>query len=125
DWRLRLASGVSGAELAPAFLGLGSDVTLGSSRELALPPEDQDAAAVIEDVFRRRGMTILNRSRMAAAERRGDGVVVTLEDGREVEGSHELIAVGAVPQTEDIGLEEHGVKLSECSHSDTDRGPPN
>src|SRR5699024_1079945 len=101
-----VGSGVTGAELAQAYLGLGSDVTLVSSRELVLPQEDQDAAAVIEDVFRRRGMTILNRSRMAAAERRGDGVVVTLEDGREVEGSHVLIAVGAVPRTEGIGLEE-------------------
>lgn len=116
-----VGSGVTGAELAQAYLGLGTDVTLISSRDLVLPQEDQDAAAVIEDVFRRRGMTILNRSRMAGAERRGDGVVVTLEDGREVEGSHVLIAVGAVPQTEDLGLEEVGVELSDSGHIVTDR----
>ncbi|WP_068253302.1 NAD(P)H-quinone dehydrogenase [Janibacter corallicola] len=116
-----VGSGVTGAELAQAYLGLGSDVTLVSSRELVLPQEDQDAAAVIEDVFRRRGMTILNRSRMAAAERRGDGVVVTLEDGREVEGSHVLIAVGAVPRTEGIGLEEVGIDLTGSGHVDVDR----
>ena len=62
-----VGSGVTGAELAQAYLGLGADVTLVSSRELVLPGEDQDAAAVIEDVFRRRGMTVLNRSRMALA----------------------------------------------------------
>ena len=112
---------MGGAELAQAYLGLGADVTLVSSRELVLPGEDQDAAAVIEDVFRRRGMTVLNRSRMASAERRGDGVVVTLEDGREVEGSHVLIAVGAVPNTRDLGLEEVGVELSESGHIVTDR----
>lgn len=116
-----VGSGVTGAELAQAYLGLGADVTLVSSRELVLPGEDQDAAAVIEDVFRRRGMTVLNRSRMASAERRGDGVVVTLEDGREVEGSHVLIAVGAVPNTRDLGLEEVGVELSESGHIVTDR----
>lgn len=116
-----VGSGVTGAELAQAYLGLGADVTLVSSRELVLPGEDQDAAAVIEDVFRRRGMTVLNRSRMASAERRGDGVVVTLEDGREVEGSHVLIAVGAVPNTRDLGLEEIGVELSESGHIVTDR----
>ncbi|HIZ99007.1 MAG TPA: NAD(P)H-quinone dehydrogenase [Candidatus Janibacter merdipullorum] len=116
-----VGSGVTGAELAQAYLGLGTDVTLVSSRDLVLPQEDQDAAAVIEDVFRRRGMTILNRSRMAGAERRGDGVVVTLEDGREVEGSHVLIAVGAVPQTRDLGLEEVGVELSDSGHIVTDR----
>ncbi|WP_277452429.1 NAD(P)H-quinone dehydrogenase [Janibacter sp. DB-40] len=116
-----VGSGVTGAELAQAYLGLGSDVTLVSSRDLVLPQEDQDAAAVIEDVFRRRGMTILNRSRMASARREGDGVVVTLEDGRRVEGSHVLIAVGAVPQTADLGLEEVGVELSDSGHIVTDR----
>ncbi|GAA8849495.1 NAD(P)H-quinone dehydrogenase [Helicobacter pylori] len=121
DKLIVVGSGVTGAELAQAYLGLGTDVTLISSRELVLPGEDQDAAAVIEDVFRRRGMTVLNRSRMASAERRGDGVVVTLEDGREVEGSHVLIAVGAVPNTRDIGLEEVGVELSDSGHIVTDR----
>lgn len=116
-----VGSGVTGAELAQAYLGLGADVTLVSSRDLVLPGEDQDAAAVIEDVFRRRGMTVLNRSRMASAQRRGDGVVVTLEDGREVEGSHVLIAVGAVPNTRAIGLEEVGVELSDSGHVVTDR----
>lgn len=121
DKLIVVGSGVTGAELAQAYLGLGTDVTLVSSRDLVLPGEDQDAAAVIEDVFRRRGMTVLNRSRMASAQRRGDGVVVTLEDGREVEGSHVLIAVGAVPQTRGIGLEEVGVELSESGHVVTDR----
>ncbi|WP_435199782.1 NAD(P)H-quinone dehydrogenase [Janibacter sp. GS2] len=116
-----VGSGVTGAELAQAYLGLGTDVTLVSSRDLVLPQEDQDAAAVIEDVFRRRGMTILNRSRMAGAQRRGDGVVVTLEDGREVEGSHVLIAVGAVPQTSGLGLEDVGVDVSESGHVVVDR----
>ena len=121
DKLIVVGSGVTGAELAQAYLGLGTDVTLISSRDLVLPGEDQDAAAVIEDVFRRRGMTVLNRSRMASAERRGEGVVVTLEDGREVEGSHVLIAVGAVPNTGGIGLEEVGVELSESGHIVTDR----
>ncbi len=116
-----IGSGVTGVELAQAYLGLGTDVTLVSSRDLVLPAEDQDAAAVVEDVVRRRGMTVLNRSRMAGAERRGDGVVVTLEDGREVEGSHVLIAVGAVPQTTGIGLEEVGVELSDSGHIVVDR----
>ncbi|HEY8590061.1 MAG TPA: FAD-dependent oxidoreductase, partial [Naasia sp.] len=78
-----------------------------------LPGEDADAAAVIEEVFRRNGMTVLNRSRAQGVERTADGVVVTLADGRTVEGSHCLIAVGAVPNTDGIGLEEAGVQLTE------------
>ena len=116
-----VGSGVTGAELADAYLGLGSEVVLVSSRDRVLPGEDADAATVIEDVFRRRGMQVLNRSRAAGAKRVGDGVVVTLEDGREVSGSHVLLAVGSIPQTRDIGLSEAGVVLSDSGHIQVDR----
>ena len=65
-----VGSGVTGAELAHAYVGLGARVTLVSSRDRVLPGEDADAATVIEDVFRRDGMEVLGRSRMA--ERRAD-----------------------------------------------------
>ena len=86
-----------------------------------LPGEDPDAAQVIEDVFTKRGMEVLGRSRMAAVERTADGVVVRLEDGREVSGSHALLAVGSVPQTRGIGLEEIGVELTPSGHVAVDR----
>ncbi|HQH07470.1 MAG TPA: NAD(P)H-quinone dehydrogenase, partial [Phycicoccus sp.] len=118
-----VGSGVTGAELAQAYLGLGADVVLVSSRDRVLPGEDPDAAEVIEDVFRKRGMEVLGRSRMAAVERTesGDGVVVRLEDGREIEGSHALLAVGSIPQTADMGLAEIGVELSPSGHIVVDR----
>ncbi|MBK6888078.1 MAG: NAD(P)H-quinone dehydrogenase [Tetrasphaera sp.] len=122
-----VGSGVTGAELAQAYLGLGAQVTLVSSRERVLPGEDADAATVIEEVFRRRGMTVLSRSRMQAAEVVRDaagvatGVAVTLEDGRVVEGSHALLAVGSVPQTSGLGLSEAGVTLTESGHIAVDR----
>ena len=109
-----VGSGVTGAELAQAYLGFGGQVTLVSSRDRVLPGEDSDAAQVIEDVFRREGMLVLSRSRMSAVERVGDGVRVQLEDGRMVDASHVLLAVGSVPQTSGIGLEQVGV---ECSPS--------
>jgi pyruvate/2-oxoglutarate dehydrogenase complex dihydrolipoamide dehydrogenase (E3) component len=108
-----VGSGVTGAEFASAYTALGAKVTLISSREQVLPGEDADAAAVIEDVFRRNGMTVLNRSRAQSVERTPDGVLATLSDGRTVEGSHCLMAVGAVPNTEGIGLEEAGVQLTD------------
>ena len=116
-----IGSGVTGAELAQAFLGLGSEVVLVSSRERVLPGEDADAATVIEEVFRKRGMEVLSRSRAAGVERTASGVVVRLEDGRTVEGSHALLAVGSIPATGDIGLEELGVGLSESGHVQVDR----
>jgi dihydrolipoamide dehydrogenase len=108
-----VGSGVTGAEFASAYDALGSDVVLVSSRDLVLPGEDADAARVIEDVFRRRGMTVLSRSRAASAHRVGDGVEVHLADGRVVAGSHCLMAVGSVPNTADVGLVEAGIRLDE------------
>ncbi|MGI8612656.1 MAG: NAD(P)H-quinone dehydrogenase [Nocardioidaceae bacterium] len=110
-----VGSGVTGAELAGAYLALGSDVVLVSSRERVLPGEDADAAWVLEEVFTRRGMTVLSRSRMSSVERAdtvdGPGVRVTLTDGRTVEGSHCLLALGSVPNTTDLGLGSCGVEL--------------
>jgi len=104
-----VGSGVTGAEFASAYNGLGSEVTLVSSRDRVLPGEDPDAADLIEDVFTRRGMNVLGTSRMASARREGDQVVVTLTDGRTVTGSHCLLALGSIPNTEGIGLEDVGV----------------
>lgn len=111
-----IGSGVTGAEFASAYLALGSKVTLVSSRDQVLPGEDADAARVIGDVFERNGMNVLNKSRAQSVERQGDGVVVTLADGRTVEGSHALLAVGSIPNTAGIGLEEAGVQLAESGH---------
>jgi dihydrolipoamide dehydrogenase len=115
-----VGSGVTGAELAHAYVGLGTRVTLVSSRDRVLPGEDADAAAVIEDVFRRDGMEVLGRSRMAAVERTADGVCVTLTDGRTVLGSHALLAVGSVAQTAGIGLVENGIALTASGHIEVD-----
>ena len=111
-----VGSGVTGAEFASAFTALGSKVTLISSRDQVLPGEDADAARVIEEVFRRNGMTVLSKSRADSIVRTADGVLATLSDGRTVEGSHCLMAVGSVPNTAGIGLEEAGVQLTESGH---------
>lgn len=116
-----VGSGVTGAELAAAYLALGAKVTLVSSREHVLPGEDQDAAKVIEDVFRRNGMIVLNKSRATSVERQGEGVLVTLDDGRTVEASHCIMAVGSIPNTQGIGLEEIGVQLAPSGHIEVDR----
>ncbi|WP_307815656.1 NAD(P)H-quinone dehydrogenase [Myceligenerans indicum] len=116
-----VGSGVTGAEFAGAYNALGADVVLVSSRDRVLPGEDEDAAELLEGVFRSRGMTVLSRTRAEAAERTDDGVAVTLSDGRVVHGSHVLIAVGGVPNTADLGLEEAGVVLSGSGHIEVDK----
>ena len=116
-----VGSGVTGAEFASAYQALGSRVTLVSSRDRVLPHEDEDAASHIEEVFRRRGMTVLGRSRAASVRRDDDGVVVTLDDGRPLTGSHCLLTVGMIPRTEGFGLDEAGVKVDARGFIEVDR----
>lgn len=108
-----VGSGVTGAEFASAYTGLGAEVTLVSSRDRVLPGEDPDAATLIENVFTKRGMTVLGTSRMASARRDGDEVEVTLTDGRTVRGSHCLLALGSIPNTTDLGVEGVGVETDD------------
>ena len=116
-----IGSGVTGAEFASAYDALGCDVVLVSSRDRVLPTEDAEAAQVLEDVFTRRGMTVLAHSRARSVKRDGDHVLVTLTDGRTVTGSHCLLAVGSVPNTSGIGLEEAGVTLDQRGFIEVDR----
>jgi dihydrolipoamide dehydrogenase len=115
-----IGSGVTGAEFANAYLAMGCEVTLVSSRERVLPGEDGDAAELLQTVFERRGMDV-RRGRAAGVERTADGVVVRLTDGTCVEGSHALMTVGSVPNTSGMGLEEAGVALTEQGFVQVDR----
>ncbi len=116
-----VGSGVTGAEFASAYLALGIDVTLVSSRDRVLPGEDADASAVLEEVSTRRGMKVLSKSRMESVTRDGDTVTVALTDGRTVQGSHCILALGSVPKTADLGLEEAGVQVDEAGFITVDR----
>ncbi|MDO5049582.1 MAG: NAD(P)H-quinone dehydrogenase [Actinomycetaceae bacterium] len=116
-----VGSGVTGAELAGAYQVLGTQVTLVSSRDRVLPNADKDAAELVENVFERRGMIIKGRSRAKAARRSETGVEVELESGEVLKGSHVLIAVGSIPSTKGIGLEEAGVRLTDRGHIEVDR----
>ncbi len=116
-----VGSGVTGAEFASAYLDVGVDVTLVSSRDRVLPGEDADASAVLEEVSIRKGMHVLGESRMESVTRDGDTVTVTLTDGRTVSGSHCILALGSIPNTADLGLESAGVWTDEGGFIRVDR----
>lgn len=111
-----VGSGVTGAEFASAYQLLGSNVTLVSSRETLLPGEDPDAAQVLEEVFAENGVNVISRTRAESVTRIKDGVRVELSSGGYVEGTHCLLAVGGIPNTSNLGLEDIGVEVAASGH---------
>jgi dihydrolipoamide dehydrogenase len=100
---------------------MGVKVTLVSSRDRVLPGEDADAALVLEDALAERGVTLVKHARADAVERTEKGIVVKLSDGRTVEGSHALMTVGSVPNTNGLGLERVGIELDKGGYLRVDR----
>ena len=111
-----VGSGVTGVEFVHMFSSIGSKVTLIVSRQQVLPQKDPEVAAALEENFLERGVRLLKGSKAIGLERVGDpvaGVRVSCDDGRVAEGSHVLLAVGSIPNTDDVGLEAAGVRLDE------------
>jgi len=116
-----VGSGVTGAEFAGAYQALGSQVTLVSSRDQVLPGEDSEAAKVVQDVFAKRGMKVLSQTRAVQVTRTESGVSVELSSGEVITGSHCLMAVGSLPNTENIGLAQVGVSTNEAGFIEVDK----
>jgi len=108
-----IGSGVTGVEFAHMFASFGSKVTLVVSRQQVLPSKDPEVAAVLEEDFLRRGVRLLKGARAQSIENVGDKVVVKCDDGRQVETTHAVLAIGSVPNTEGLGLEEIGVVMKD------------
>jgi dihydrolipoamide dehydrogenase len=111
DHLVVIGSGVTGVEFTHMFSALGSRVTLVVSRQQVLPYKDPEVAAVLEDAFLQRGVKLLKGARAEAVERDGDTVRVSCDDGRVAIGSHAVLAVGSIPNSESIGLEDAGVEV--------------
>lgn len=116
-----VGSGVTGAEFVNAYTELGVTVTVVASRDQILPHEDSDAAAVLEEVFSERGVTLVKNARAESVTRTDTGVRVTMADGRTVDGSHALMTVGSVPNTSGLGLERVGIELGPGNYLKVDR----
>jgi dihydrolipoamide dehydrogenase len=110
-----IGSGVTGVEFVHMFSSFGAEVTLVVSRQQVLPGKDPEVAAVLEEEFMRRGVKLLIGARAQSIERvldgERDGVVVRCDDGRTVESTHAVLAIGSIPNTEDLGLDAAGVTV--------------
>src|SRR6201993_2945278 len=121
DHLIVVGSGVTGTEFANAYTELGVDVTVLASRDRVLPYEDADAAQVIEESFAERGVKLIKQARAQSVRRSDDGVLVTMTDGRTVEGSHALMTLGSVPNTGRLGLQRVGIEPGPGNYIAVDR----
>jgi dihydrolipoamide dehydrogenase len=108
-----IGSGVTGVEFVHMFSSFGSAVTLIVSRQQVLPSKDAEVAAALEDELLGRGVKLFKGARATGIERTGDGVVVACDDGRQARGSHALLAIGSVPNSDSLNAEEAGVAMDD------------
>jgi dihydrolipoamide dehydrogenase len=104
-----IGSGVTGVEFVHMFSSLGSQVTLIVSRQQVLPQKDPEVAAALEEELLGRGVALLKGARAVGVDVEGAGVAVRCDDGRVARGSHALLAIGSVPNSESLGLDAAGV----------------
>jgi dihydrolipoamide dehydrogenase len=112
---LVIGSGAIGIEFASFYNDMGSKVTVVEMLDRIVPVEDADVSAFLEKSLAKQGMTILTRAGVEALKADGKGVAARIKpkDGKveEKRFSHAIVAIGIVPNTEDIGLEKLGVKM--------------
>lgn len=106
-----IGSGVTGVEFTHIFEAMGSEVSLVVSRQQILPHRDAEVAAVLEEDFIERGVHLVIGARATSIEVDGDQVSVHCDDSRVIRGSHALLAVGSIPLSEGLGLDEAGVEV--------------
>jgi dihydrolipoamide dehydrogenase len=115
---LVIGSGAIGIEFASFYKDMGADVTVVEMLDRLVPVEDADVSAFLEKALKKQGMTIMTKAGVDKLEVGANGVKATIKDkdGKATtsEFSHVIVAIGIVPNTENIGLEALGVE--------TDRG---
>jgi len=111
-----IGSGVTGVEFTHMFSALGSQVTLIVSRQHVLPGKDPEAATVLEEAFVDRGVQLFKGARAESIERSGDSVRVQCTDGRTAVGSHAVLAVGSVPNSDGLDCDAAGVEVDDAGY---------
>ena len=126
---LVVGSGAIGIEFASFYNDMGSEVTVVEMMDRIVPVEDSDVSAFLEKALKKQGLTIHTSTNLDKVEVGDSGVKATLKgkDGAVIEGefSHMIVAVGIVPNLENIGLEDLGVepdkryhiKIDECGRT--------
>ena len=112
-----------GIEFGQMYRRFGSEVTIIEKSSRLVPREDEDVSAGVREILEAEGVDIRLNSHATSVAKDGDGVAITLEtDGKssEIGGSHLLLATGRRPNTDDLGLENAGVKTDYHGYIEVD-----
>jgi dihydrolipoamide dehydrogenase len=116
---LVIGSGAIGVEFASFYSDMGADVTIVEMLDRILPVEDEEVSAFVHKALTKQGMKIHVSSGVDKLEAGVNGVRATLKGGAVEEFSRAIVAIGIVPNTENIGLEALGVATNR-GHIETD-----
>ncbi len=120
---LVIGSGAIGIEFASFYNDMGAKVTVVEMLDRVVPVEDADVSTFLEKALTKQGMTIMTGAGVETIKASASGVTAAIKgkDGKVVtsEFSHVIVAVGIVPNTDNIGLEALGIKTTK-GHIDTD-----
>jgi pyruvate/2-oxoglutarate dehydrogenase complex dihydrolipoamide dehydrogenase (E3) component len=108
---LVLGGGYIGCELGQAFRRFGARVTVVDHNRHLLAREDEEVSTSLEAVFRADGIGLELGVEVEAVSGSRDGVTLRLRGGRELRGTHLLVATGRRPNTDDLGCEAAGIRL--------------
>jgi len=112
---LVIGSGAIGIEFASFYSDMGAEVTVVEMLDRVVPVEDADVSAFLEKALTKQGMTIMTGAGVGDLKIGANGVTASIKakDGKvtESEFSHVIVAIGIVPNTENVGLEKVGAKL--------------
>ena len=112
-----------GLEFAQMYRRFGSEVTVIEMQDRIIGRDDEDVSDAVQEILEGEGVKFRLRADCIAARAAGDGVIVRVncEEGPEEEtGSHVLVAVGRLPNTDDLGLEAAGIEANQFGYIDVD-----
>jgi dihydrolipoamide dehydrogenase len=108
---LIVGAGAIGCEFASIFAELGTNITMVEMMPQMLPLEDRRIAKQFQNVYRKRGIQVLVKTRVErVAEYADDHVVAVLSNGSEVTADKILVSVGRTPNSTGMGLQATGVE---------------
>jgi pyruvate/2-oxoglutarate dehydrogenase complex dihydrolipoamide dehydrogenase (E3) component len=105
-----------GLEFAQMYRRFGSRVTVIEMAPRLISREDEEVSQAVQSILENEGITVRLNAKCLAAERRGNDIVVHVsceQEPRDIVGSHLLLAVGRVPNTDDLGLDRAGIATDE------------